>query len=367
MKKVLVVMNAKEVRLGGGIINVILNYKNGFKGSKDYRFDYAINLSANSGIEQMLIDGGSEFFQLPNKSKSFGTYVLQLIKICRTGNYDVIHVHGSSSTMSLELLCAKIANIPNRVAHSHNSRCQHPILNKILNPFLMKLSTNRVACSYLAGEWLFGAANFEVVHNAFDIDKFAYDCQMQINEKNLQGINQDCLSFAMVGNLVDQKNPEFALMMLNEISQRVNFKMFFIGDGPLKNKLLKMVEEMKLEKQVEFLGVCDDIQNKLQMIDVFLMPSIYEGLGISALEAQASGCICLLSENIPEETRFSQYTKYLSISDCGEWIEAIDEICSNDLLSVSSRQQRSLDARIELKKKYSIENAIKQLERIYNE
>lgn len=361
--RILVVMNASEVRLGGGIIKVIINLKKGFQNKKEFLFDYAINEQLNSGVHDILQDDNSTFYQLPNKKIHFWAYVKCLYHICRNGKYDAVHIHGSSNTMAVELLCAYFAGIPKRIVHSHNSQCSHPLASSILSP-VMLLRTNALACSKIAGEWLFGADNFEVLHNAFETDEFAYnETERKSEREKLNGCNSGTLVIGMVGNLTNQKNPLFALEILRNL-QNPNAMMVYVGDGDLKESMINKVHDYALEKQVLFLGVCTDVARKLQAMDVFLFPSMFEGLGISILEAQIAGCKCIASDRVPVETKYSEDTRYLSLSNIKKWTEEIRQF-QDECLSSVDRRRKSLETLKKIKEDYSLDKAVEQLAAIY--
>lgn len=360
--RILVVMNASEVRLGGGIIKVIINLKKGFRNKKEFSFDYAINEQANSKIHEILYDDNSRFYQLPNKKKHFFAYVKKLYCICKNGKYDAVHIHGSSNTMAIELLCAYFSKIPKRIVHSHNSQCSHPLASKILEP-VMLLRTDALACSKIAGEWLFGADNFEVLHNAFETNEFVYNEAIRKEErKKLRGCNGGTLIIGMVGNLTNQKNPLYALDILHNL-QNSNAMMIYVGDGDLKESIVNKVHEYALEKQVLFLGVCTDVARKLQAMDVFLFPSKFEGLGISILEAQIAGCKCIASDRVPMETKYSEDTKYLSLSNIKKWTEEIKQL--QDGGSSVDRRRKSLETLKKITEDYSLDKTVEQLAAIY--
>lgn len=362
--KILVVMNASDVRLGGGIIQVIINLKEGLRHNKSFKFDYAINIQKNSKIDGLLEDDESKFFVLPNKKKGVVEYMKALHDICIKGKYDAIHVHGSSSTMALELFIAYICGIKKRIAHSHNSQCSHPKLNGFLNHFLRMLSTDNVACSRIAGEWLFGVDNFTILHNAFEINKFAYCAELRKEQRDLEKLSDDTIVLGMIGNLNEQKNPFFALELMDTLVKHNKCILIYIGDGPLREKLEQKSNEMGLDNKVIFSGVCNNVFEKIQMIDIFLFPSLYEGLGISILEAQISGCCCVASTNVPKETKYSDDTSYIELSEKEKWIETIkvySKLCNDKKL----RKQRSDETIKRISNDYSLDKEVVRLEKIY--
>ena len=265
--------------------------------------------------------------------------------------------------MAIELLCAYFARIPRRIVHSHNSQCSYPLASALLSP-VMLLRTDALACSKIAGEWLFGVDNFTVLHNAFETDEFVYNETTRKSEREkLSRCNSGTLVIGMVGNLTNQKNPLFALEILRNL-QDPNAIMVYVGDGDLRESTINKVHYYALEKQVLFLGVCTDVARKLHVMDVFLFPSMFEGLGISILEAQIAGCKCIASDRVPVETKYSEETRYLSLSNIRNWTEEVRQFQDEGLSSVD-RRRKSLEALKNIKKDYSLDKAVEQLAAVY--
>ena len=155
-----------------GITTVIMNYYRLCK--KDVQFDIVVNNYISEELKVEFEEAGSSVYVYQRKHVL--NYIKNLNSLLREKKYDAIHVHGNSSTMSLELILAKMNNVLIRIAHCHNSECTHKIINKILKPLLNRTKTQALACSKLAGEWLFGN-DFFVLPNGIDVGKFSFDLE----------------------------------------------------------------------------------------------------------------------------------------------------------------------------------------------
>ena len=352
--RILVVMNASEVRLGGGIINVIINIKKGFLNKKEFSFDYAINEQTGSGIHEILQDSDSRFYQLPNKKKHFLTYVKRLYRICKSGKYDAVHIHGSSNTMAVELLCAYFAKIKKRIVHSHNSQCSHPIISKLLSP-VMLLRTDALACSKVAGDWLFGENNFDILTNGIDTDKYKYNAESRKRYRDSFDINEDITAFVCIGNLVEQKNQEFLLPIMNELDEKKH--LFIIGAGENREKLEQSIKNMRLSNKITMFSYRNDIPECLQAFDCLLMPSKWEGLPVVLVEAQTAGLPCIVSNYVSDEAMIVPHLfKKVGLNQ-DDWIENMKALQKNPDRTASFKEV--------IKKGYDVKDCVENLRGIY--
>lgn len=244
--------------------------------------------------------------------------------------FDVVHVHGNSSTMGLELSLAKIEKVPVRIAHCHNSRCEHPKVHKLLYSLLRASYTQAVACSTLAGDWIFGCGNYTVLPNAIDLQKFQYNPEIRKRYREMLNIDEKTLLLGHVGNFNEQKNHEFLVNVFYEVQKQRKAKLILLGAGPLQDTVKKQVSSLQMDDQVYFLGIRDDVNCWMQAMDVFVFPSRWEGLPVTLIEAQASGLHCVVSKNISGEVviNFNQMCM-LSLSDTKNWIKKICNIYFN--------------------------------------
>lgn len=236
-----------------------------------------------------------------------------------------IHMHSCFIGYSKLLKIAKKYNIKIRIYHSHNSDNMYPnnsLLYKILElknkKDIKKYATNLFACSQKAGEYMFDKSKFIVIKNAIDLKKFSYDKNIR-KKKRLELDIENKLVIGSVGRLQYQKNPLYIVDIFNELYKKnKNAILIMVGEGDLYTSIVDRIKKYKLEDCVKLLGHREDINHLMQAFDVFLFPSIFEGLGIVLIEAQASGLPCLTSNCVPLEAKATDIINFMSLDDCIE-------------------------------------------------
>lgn len=248
-------------------------------------------------------------------------------------NYDVVHMHSSSKNFYI-LKCAAKWNIPVRVAHSHNTGFQsrNPFViafGNILKYPMRKYATHWVGCSMLACEWLFGKGcvqrgEAQVILNGIDSSLFIYDEKIR-NEVRKEFNIEDKFVIGHVGRFVNQKNHTFLLDIFAEIvKRREDAVLVLIGIGELMDAMKEKAKDLGIADKVLFIGFRDDRNRIMQGMDSFLFPSLYEGLSVVLVEAQASGLPVFASDSTTTETKYSPYMKFLSLQQpASEWAEEI--------------------------------------------
>lgn len=281
-------------------------------------------------------------------------------------DYDIVEMHSSSKNY-LVLKYAKKYGIKCRIAHSHNIGFQTKnkfkiLIGNILKKRLIKYSTDFFACSVDAGKWLFGddivkQDNFKVIYNSISFDKFKYNEETRKKVRRDLQINEDCFVVGHIGRFIDQKNHKFLIKIFKEIvNDNSKARLLLLGEGPLQEEIKEEVKELKLEDKVIFLGVKEDAYNYFQAMDVFLFPSLYEGLGIVLIEAQASGLSCYTSSKVvPKEAKISDNLVYISL-------EENEKVWAKQVLNTKKidRENAILD-----KSNYDINKQVEKLEKIY--
>lgn len=359
MKRILVVNTAG---LGtGGITTHMLNYLK-YIASEHVDVDIVATVFWENSVLDDFRKIGCRVIYLPNRKSKLIKYRRELQKILRENDYDVIHVHGNSATMYIELEIAKKMGVKTRIAHCHNTSCNHKILHQILTLGFKRSYTVALACSKEAGEWIFGK-EFEVLHNAFDYDKFRYEEKTREELRKLYDIKDGQAVLGIVGNLNDQKNPLFSLEVYRNCRDYEPFKFLVVGEGKYMDDLMIKSKEYQMDGDIFFTGIRKDIQRWYQMIDFFLFPSVWEGLGIALLEAQAAGCLCFASDKIPMETKMTEEIKYLPLNNPMLWVEAIIEM--KKFTASEYRMFRSMTACERLSKDYDLTKDVMKLKDIY--
>ena len=281
-------------------------------------------------------------------------------------DYKVVHLHSSSKNFYV-LKSAKKYGIPVRIAHSHNIGFQSKnkmqiMIGNLCKPLLKKYATDYFACAYLAGEWLFGKkavkdGKVKVIHNAVEYEKFKFNEEKRIEIRNRLNINEK-LVIGNVGRFSEQKNHEFLIDIFSEIHKMNKMStLMLIGKGEKEELIRKKVKELGLENDVIFMGFCDNVNELMWAMDIFLMPSLHEGLPVVGIEAQAAGLPCFMSKYvITDEVKITELVKFIELKQSPrEWAE---EILNSDL------NRKDTKAEIE-QAGYLIMDTAKELENFY--
>lgn len=275
--------------------------------------------------------------------------------------YKIVHCHA----YTIGYFCLKEAkkhNIPIRIAHSHNNETVHDfkyIPKLIMQKKFTKYATDLFACSEEAGKYLFKDKEFKVLKNAIDSESFvANDRVRKEIRKELELENKFVVGH--VGRLHPQKNHDFLIDVFVEIKKkRKNAELILIGNGPSEEKIRNKIEKEDILDSVHFLGNRKDMNRIYQSMDVFVFPSLFEGLGIVAIEAQAAGIPIVCSEGLPPETDVSPIYCKLMLTDGAEKWACTALKVSENLLAHTNMQKYIVDAG------FDMNATAKQMEKYY--
>lgn len=284
-------------------------------------------------FDEELEEAGHKVFRVENA----GRYPLHFIRQSRhliqlVGNkYDVIHCHMPNAAFSV-LRDAKRCGIEIRVLHSHLNSSSDNAIHRMRNAPLVALgkryANGRVACSSDAGEYLFGDSSYEVIENGISLGLCAYSVESSRNLRRTLGIPLDAPVVGCVGRHVKQKNFGFAVDVFASLYKKLpNAHMVFLGDGALRNELEEKASRSAACDSIHFAGIRSNAAEWYSVFDCLLMPSLYEGLPVSAVEAQASCLPCVYSTNVPRETDVTHTGTFMPLeAPVSEWVEAIGSI-----------------------------------------
>lgn len=295
IRKILVVFTL-DFESCGGITTVMMNYWRTID-KTNLHFDFACTNNPNQNLLDEINLFGCKYFKLPPRKKIW-KYFFALKKLSKS--YDIVHIHGNSSTSFIELKA--VSNVPVRIVHNHTSKTEHPFVNAILHPFFLRSYTTAIACSSLAGDWLFGKGNFKILKNAIDIHRFIPTISKRESFRKNFGFKKDDIIVGNVGNLTKPKNHSFIIDVFYEFHKLCsNSKLLLIGSGSLEKEIKNKIEHLNLKDAVVMAGTRTDIPEMMSVMDAFLFPSLWEGLPLAVLEAQASGLPIFLSDVISSE------------------------------------------------------------------
>lgn len=272
---------------------------------------YCLSMSRRNGLKKYH-QGIKAFFEANSKS------------------FDVVHCN-YQSLINIDILkYAKKYGVKVRIAHAHNSGygVEPNIMQKMIlslnRKVLPRYATHYFACSELASKWMFGR-DATIIRNAIDSGKFVFSEAKRIEMRKELELN-DAFTVIFVGRLDPQKNPLFLLEIFSKIKRsRINSKLIVVGDGILKEKMIEKIAQLQISDDVIMLGSRSDVNELLQAADVFLLPSLFEGLGIVLIEAQASGLPVFTSKNVvPEDVQITELLRFLPLSlSSTVWAETI--------------------------------------------
>lgn len=325
----------------GGIESFLLNLTKSIDMS-NIHFDMLMR-GNNQFLEDELKKLGVTIYKVPTNPIQYYRFVKNLLK---TNNYDFVHVHkNSAANIVLPLMVKKYTN-SKLIVHSHNTNPSGGsklavVLHKLNRNKLIKLSDYRLACSDTAAEWMYGKdykdKQVKIIKNGIIAKDYLYDPKVRKMMRKQLGLEGKFV-IGHVGAFREQKNHKFLIDLFAKINIP-NAELVLVGDGPLKNKIEDQVESLKLENKVKFLGSRNDVNNILQAFDIFIMPSLWEGLSIAAIEAQASGLPTLVSKNFSKETKISDLIAYLSLNQPEKWIDYIQNWFNTCHVRKSSLQE----------------------------
>lgn len=262
-------------------------------------------------------------------------------KLLQRRKYDVIHLNIYHGLSLVYCWLAKKCNIPIRIVHSHNtdlrksrSRSIKLIIHNLCKRLFSGVETNRWACSGSAAKFMFPQSHsYEFIPNGIKTELFKYDPEKREHMREELGINNK-LVVGNIGRLCYQKNQRFLLDMLSELKSISNIQpalLLLVGDGEDLASLQEYSNKMGLGGNIMFYGTSNDIPSLLSAMDVFVFPSIFEGLGIAAVEAQCSGLPVLCSDTVPPEVGVTELINFLSLSAGAlKWAETALEIAKTE-------------------------------------
>ncbi|MDT2391066.1 glycosyltransferase [Enterococcus avium] len=322
MRNILVV-NTVEYRLNG-ISAVIFNLYNETKRKFNYNFVYH-NFMDQKFLNEL--SHGNEIFKISDRKRNTLKYIFQLKRIIENKNYDIIHIHGNSSTMLIEVLAAKLANYKGRIiVHTHNTTSKNKGFKFYLNRLLIKQSDVLLACGKEAGKALYGNSDYKIISNGINTEKFIYNFDDRKKFRDEVNVSNELL-IGNIGRMNNQKNQEFLLELVSHLPDKSNIKLVLIGDGPDEKKLRNMVIELNIKKRVIFLKPKEQVNYIYSGLDVLVMPSRYEGIPLVTIEAQANGLPIIISDKVDREIDITNIVTFLSIDKKEEiynqWIDQI--------------------------------------------
>lgn len=324
-----VLIQIRDLRVGSGISTCIMNYYESIVNA-GFKVDFLLNRAIESPYMEIVKKHGSQVYVLPIDTNKPSLSNAKYIETIVGKNYDIIHVNISGLNASLALHYAKKHNVRFRIYHGHSVFGRGSVKAWLRSQIYVNYSISQAnyyaACSKHAGESLFNGKYFYTIHNVFDVDHFGFNQQARNRirtELNVSGK----IVLGSVGRLSNSKKPIMAIKIFEKL-YRSNQKYVFVwaGDGELREKVERYIIDNNLISRVLLLGNRNDINDIYSALDLFVLPTEFEGLGLVFLEAQAAGLECFASDRIPDDVIVTDHIHTIPLEDdIKKWAREIEK------------------------------------------
>lgn len=310
----------------GGLESMLINYYRHIDREK-VQFDFLTHRQERAAYDDEIEALGGRIYRLPRLVPWSKSYLSELNRFFdEHPEYKIIHVH-QDCLSSVILKAAAKHDVPVRIAHSHSANQDKNIKYPIKLWYKRKIprhATHLFACGKEAGDWMFSGAPYQIVNNAIDAAAYTYDADKR-GELRRQLVLANELVIGHVGNFTQPKNHLFLLEIFTALLKKEpNAVLLLVGGGDEMSQIREKAQKLGIAEHVRFLGVRSDVTDLMQAMDVFVFPSLYEGLGIALIEAQAAGLPCVVSDTIPHEAYLTDLVDSESLSAPAEkWAEKI--------------------------------------------
>lgn len=323
----------------GGIETMIMNQYRNIDREK-VQFDFLAHFGREAAYNDEIRSMGGRIYEMPALRDEnrvffwrFFSYLFALNKFFREHReYKVIHGH-MTHTAALYMPIAKRYGVSCRIVHSHSTKSKAGllgILTNFLHKFATRDATDFFACSKAAQKWFFteeiiNSGDVYFVTNAIDAKRFRYDPEKRRKMRENFDLKDD-LTIAHVARFRTEKNQAFMIEVLKEaLKVRDDITLIFVGDGPQEKAVRAKAKACGVDGHVRFLGLRSDVPDILQAADVFVLPSSWEGQPLTAIEAQASGLHCIVSDSLSWELDTLGMVRFISLDKVNEWVDALFE------------------------------------------
>lgn len=313
----------------GGLETMLMNYYR-HTDRKKVQFDFLVHRQVRAAYDDEIESLGGRIYRLPRLVPWSKSYLAALNQFFADHpEYKVVHVH-QDCLSSVILKVAKKHGVLVRIAHSHTT-CQDKDIKYPVKLLCMrsipKYATHLFACSTAAGDWMFRGSQYRLLANAVDTEQFRFSADQAAKVRETLGLKENNFLVGHVGSFWRLKNQSFLVdVFVKIVAHDSDARLLLVGDGGRLHEIKEKVASLNLSDKVIFTGVRSDVPDLMQAMDVFAFPSLYEGLGIVLIEAQASGLPCIVSDTIPPEAYLTNLVFSQKLSASPEaWADAILE------------------------------------------
>lgn len=325
-RQIRVLMLVANLRVSNGVVSYAMNYFRNLDHDR-IKMDFCLLDDVATPYYEEVEQQGSRYYVLPN-IKNIGQHISKCKNILADGNYDILH----DNTMLVSYPMMRIAKkyVPVRILHSHNSKLgeteNKEKRNALLLPLLLKQADAYASCSDLAAQAMFGKVDYEFIPNFVESSNYSFVEEKRKHIRVEMGIDNKII-VATVGRIAPQKNPYFALNIIDSLAEKIpNLEYWWIGSGPLDKEIYKYLRKLKHPDQVRLLGSRNDMLDLYHAIDIFFLPSLFEGLPVTGVEAQAMGLPSVVSDTITKEMVYTDLVEFVPLDAPIEtWVEAFEK------------------------------------------
>ena len=353
----------KNLRING-ISAVLMNYSKELD-KKKYEVTIFSGLPISEVHKKTCDDYGIKLIETPQK-KNFIKYYLIFFKNISKKKYDIVHFHCNSASITPELLIVALKGIKIRIAHSHNTTCDHRFAHFLMKPIMNRMLTYRFACGKEAGKWLYGKQKkFDVINNGFDTEKYRFNSKSRQETRKKLGY-KDEIVIGHVGRFNELKNHDFLLDVFEQLIKKDDrYRLLLIGNGPNYEHIKERINKEDCTDKIIMYGETNNVKELYDAMDLFVLPSKHEGLVVVLLEAQINGLNCLVSDSVSNEGFINDTSvRTLSLAEPIEkWVNEI----RNTKYHTETQRGSFIENNTTNVNRYEIKNNVSSLENKYNE
>ena len=330
LEKTIRVLQILGIVANGGVEAVIMNYYRNIDKRK-IQFDFVVHNDADENYIKEVLSMGAKVYKVTPYNQNVFKFMYEIYHIIKSNQYQIVHSN-MNALSGFALLPAYLAGAKIRILHNHTTDSKEEklrsLIKRVLRPFAKLFANQYWACSKLAAEWMYGRnastnGKITIINNAIDLEKFKFNREKRKQLRKELGL-ENCFVIGHVGRFVKQKNHIFILNFFVRFHQKYpNSKLWLIGEGPLKKEVEHKIMKLGIIDSVELLGVRENVNQFMMAADCLLFPSIFEGLGIVAVEAQTSGMLTIVSNNIPIEANISSLFHQLPLN-VEKWVSEVE-------------------------------------------
>lgn len=364
------IMQFPGTMLFGGVGSIVMDIYRKVDKSL-VQFDFCVPRQYKGPLDDEIEQLGGRVFYIPEMRKvGIKKYIIEITQLLdKNGPYDAVHIH-SIHIGAITLYAAKKAGVKKRIYHAHSTQDpaldnmpMHNIVEYLLKIYIRHNSTSLLACGKLAGIYIYGNRPFSVINNAVNLNRFfPYSKENSDVIKNQLKIPSNAIVVGDVARFVPEKNIEQFVALANlDKENGGNIHFLIVGDGPLMEKIVNDIKKSNCNEKFSFMGARKDVERLYNVMDVFCLPSIFEGLPVTLMEAQACGLPCVTSMNVTNEANMSITAyKRLSLEDDRQlWLDTIYSMANSKCYDKDCIRQAFS------RRNYEIEKIARQVELIY--